>query len=469
MVTMYGYALGVTAAATAAATAYARRGQATKTTATAEFRRFQLSFLLVYYICMTADWLQGPYVYALYASYGFSKHDIAVLFVGGFGASMVFGTFVGAAADRLGRRRLCLLYCILYILSCATKHARDYWVLMLGRILGGVATSLLFSSFESWMVCEHNARGHDAASLSETFSLMYFGNSLCAIMAGMVAEAAADAVKLTPLSGIWHYGGYCSPFDLSALCLVIGFALISATWGENYGNTSKAADLSNCSSLEKPLNSMKKDARILLIGVIVSLFEGSMYIFVFNWTPSLSSKQTDTPPFGFIFAIFMVACMGGSSLFSILVGTMPAESMLRYVFIVAAMALAVPTLTPDPILTLGGMCVFEACVGMYWPAIGTVKSQESDASSSVVPEETRATIYNIFRVPLNAVVLAVLLNHMDVGTAFTICAIMLVCCGVAQTMLFAKMSKATVDVSQKLMSSEESAGFISSTGSDKDY
>lgn len=29
--------------------------------------------------------------------------------------------------------------------------------------------------------------------------------------------------------------------------------------------------------------------------------------------------------------------------------------------------------------------------------------------------------------------------------------------------------QATVDVSQKLMSSEESAGFISSTGSDKDY
>ena len=55
---------------------------------------------------------------------------------------------------RLGRRKSCLLYCVLYIASCATKHGQNYWVLMLGRILGGVATSLLFSSFESWMVCE---------------------------------------------------------------------------------------------------------------------------------------------------------------------------------------------------------------------------------------------------------------------------------------------------------------------------
>ena len=75
---------------------------------------------------MTADWLQGPYVYALYSSYGFSKHDIAVLFVGGFGASMLFGTFIGAAADKLGRKRLCQVYCVLYLLSCVTKHARDY-------------------------------------------------------------------------------------------------------------------------------------------------------------------------------------------------------------------------------------------------------------------------------------------------------------------------------------------------------
>jgi len=126
---------------------------------------------------MTADWLQGPYVYALYSSYGFSKHDIAVLFVGGFGASMLFGTFIGAAADKLGRKRLCQVYCILYFLSCVTKHARDYWVLMVGRVLGGIATSLLFSSFESWMVCEHNARGYDAAALNDTFSLMYFGKT----------------------------------------------------------------------------------------------------------------------------------------------------------------------------------------------------------------------------------------------------------------------------------------------------
>jgi MFS family permease len=78
-------------------------------------------------------------VYALYDSYGYSQEDIAVLFVAGFGSSMFFGTFVGSLADRLGRKRFCLLYAILYIASCLTKHVKSFHVLMLGRLL--VSTS----------------------------------------------------------------------------------------------------------------------------------------------------------------------------------------------------------------------------------------------------------------------------------------------------------------------------------------
>jgi hypothetical protein len=42
------------------------------------------------------DWLQGPYVYALYQHYGYSTGDIGKLFIAGFGSSMIFGTVVGS-------------------------------------------------------------------------------------------------------------------------------------------------------------------------------------------------------------------------------------------------------------------------------------------------------------------------------------------------------------------------------------
>ena len=53
----------------------------------------------------------------------------------------------------------------------------------------------------------------------------------------------------------------------------------------------------------------------------------------------------------------------------------------------------------------------------------------------MVPEETRATIYNIYRVPLNAIVLGVLLNHISTTTALTCCAGMLFVAFVCQRAL----------------------------------
>jgi MFS family permease len=124
-------------------------------TTSAAFNAFKNNYLVVYSLMMAGDWLQGPYVYALYQHYNYSQGDIGRLFIAGFGSSMLFGTIVGSLGDRYGRKRASVTYCITYILSCITKHSPQYRVLMLGRILGGIATSLLFSAFESWLVAEH--------------------------------------------------------------------------------------------------------------------------------------------------------------------------------------------------------------------------------------------------------------------------------------------------------------------------
>ena len=41
-------------------------------------------YLPSYLLAACADWLQGPYKYAVYTSYGFSEQEIAYLFVAGF-------------------------------------------------------------------------------------------------------------------------------------------------------------------------------------------------------------------------------------------------------------------------------------------------------------------------------------------------------------------------------------------------
>lgn len=83
-----------------------------------------------------------------------------------------------------------------------------------------------------------------------------------------------------------------------------------------------------------------------MLGAIQSLFEGSMYTFVFLWTPALSPNEEDIPH-GFIFATFMLASMLGSSIASrLLAHSAPkVESYMQIVFVISSAALMLPVVT----------------------------------------------------------------------------------------------------------------------------
>ncbi|XP_010533550.1 PREDICTED: molybdate-anion transporter [Tarenaya hassleriana] len=399
------------------------------------FDSFKNSYLLVYSLMMAGDWLQGPYVYYLYSTYGFGKGEIGQLFIAGFGSSMLFGTIVGSLADKQGRKRACITYCITYILSCITKHSPEYRVLMVGRVLGGIATSLLFSSFESWLVAEHNKRGFDQQWLSVTFSkAIFLGNGLVAILAGLFGNFLVDSVGLGPVA----------PFDAAACFLAIGMAIIMSSWSENYGDPSENKDL--ITQFKAAASAIASDEKIALLGAIQSLFEGSMYTFVFLWTPALSPNDEEIPH-GFIFATFMLASMLGSSIASRLMApTSPkVESYMQIVFVISSAALMLPVITSFLVAASGvkggsisfsgciqliGFCVFEACVGIFWPSIMKMRSQ-------YIPEEARSTIMNFFRIPLNIFVCLVLynVNAFPMTVMFGMCAIFLFVASILQRRL----------------------------------
>lgn len=360
--------------------------------AAGKYKAFRRLYLVVYVLAMAADWMQGPYVYALYTHYGFSEEEIAQLFVAGFGASLVFGMVAGPLADRFGRRLSCVAYGIVYAVGCVLKHSGSFRVLMVGRLLAGAATSILFSSFEAWMVAEHNASGFSAAQLSATFSASTTANGLVAIASGVVSSAVRE-----------EYGPV-GPFDVALALLVAVAAVTSTTWGENYGNESAPAR----ETLAAAWRAVLADRSVLLTGLAQSLFEGAMYIFVFMWTPALESADGGLAvEHGWVFACFMVCVLVGSELFSAAAAAgVPVERALSVAMAAAACALAAPAFTTVYAPRMLAFCVYEACVGVFWPCIGCLRGTN-------VPENVRATVSNIFRVPLNMIVIVVLLRIGD--------------------------------------------------------
>ncbi len=351
---------------------------------------------------MFSDWLQGPYVYQLYVSYGFSAYDIGLLFVGGFGSSLIFGTFIGSLADKYGRRFTCLVYCACYIIACLTKTIPEFWILMIGRILSGVSTSLLFCSFESWMVCEHHKMGFDDALLGDTFSLATFGNGVVAVLAGLVANVVAS----------WF--GFVAPFLFAIIPLSICGYMIRTTWTENYGNT----DSRVFEGLLAGFDIVRRDSKVALLGLGQSCFEGAMYVFVFLWTPALKTyeetiaetdgkvlDETTSQYLGLIFAVFMVCVMVGSSIYRIVTDTMGRHAYKAVpVGIHGAALLSMVATTfyfSDKNIVYASFLVFETCVGVFYPAYGVIKSEE-------IPENVRSSVMSIFRIPLNILVVLIL-------------------------------------------------------------
>eukprot|EP00891_Asterochloris_glomerata_P001066 jgi/Astpho2/1066/e_gw1.00017.7.1_t len=415
-----------------------------------EFQRFRHNYVLVYGLMMAGDWLQGPYVYALYQHYNFDRAEIGrqaqclghQLFIAGFGSSMVFGTIVGGLADKGGRKRAGLLYVATYTFGCLTKHWNNFGVLLMGRIFCGVATSLLYSAFESWLVAEHFKRGYEGSWLGATFSkAVLVGNGLVAILAGLLGHVLVESLSLGPVA----------PFDAAALVLLAGGAVVLFTWPENYGDSTHTTPA--LESFRQAAAHIANDPKIALLGAMQSLFEGSMYTFVFLWTPALSPRGEHLPH-GFIFACFMVCSMAGSALAGRLLAQGSKHNPERYmqlVFAVSSVTMLVPVLfhlsqskerdsldpnapgiSFDGKLQLAAFCVFEACVGLFWPSMMKMRSD-------YLPEQARSTIINFFRIPLNAFVCVMLYNvsAFPLAMMFGICSLFLLLAAICQHLLAA--------------------------------
>ncbi len=363
------------------------------------FLSFQRTFFGVYFLALLGDWLQGPYVYKLYDYYGFRESQIAVLYVVGFGSSVVFGTATGPLADMVGRKKVALCFCLTYTLCCVTKLSSSFWVLMFGRVLGGISTSMLFSTFESWYVYEHTEHhGFPSEWIGVTFSTTTFWNGILAISAGVISNFTAEGLGFGPVA----------PFVVACFPLLLCGVLVLRCWPENYGNC-KHQLVASCMD---GLRTILADADILLLGGIQTMVESCMYIFVFLWTPVLMPSH---PPLGMVFACFMVAIMIGSSTYTLLLSRgYRAEDVLWFCLVVIAASMGVCCVTGGPDATMTNILstyvaflLMECAFGAYFPAMSFAKSQ-------VIPESHRANVMNWFRVPMNIITCATLLClHID--------------------------------------------------------
>lgn len=361
-------------------------------------RRFQYEYFTVYAFAVAADWVQGPHIYAIYKyEKNIPEKLVAALYAAGFIAGAASASFAGELADRFGRRLACLIYCLAYIVTCMTMLYDSITILFIGRIFGGVATTLLYSVFEAWLVTEYHSRGLERShlKLSDVFGNMTTLSSVVAIMSGIIGEVL---VNFFGGARIW-------PFMAGAVSATVAALLILKLWPENFGVISASDDSGSssfASNMSKGLRSVLGDRRVWGLGLTQTFFEGTMYLFVFFWSAALKSARSragseEELPFGIIFASFMCSMMAGSAFFSLGVTKHTKEStsvVLMLVVLTVSCCMSAAVMISDEYVLFWVLCMVELCIGAYFPSMGYLKSQ-------VVEDGVRGRVYSVLRLPLN--------------------------------------------------------------------
>jgi MFS transporter, MFS domain-containing protein family, molybdate-anion transporter len=403
-------------------------------------------FLAVFWLLRCADWLQGPYFYEVYASKVLRGATSAVslglvskLFLTGFASTALFGPTVGRLSDQHGRKKATLAFSLIYAVGALSTKSSVLWMLFVGRIWSGIGTSLLFSAPESWLVGAAQQNKVDGSLLGPIFGTAYAGDAIVAILAGVMAGQVASI------------RGPTGPFELSTAFLAAGGILAALLWKENKAPASSPLSKSEAKggdettiNASKPtirdaVRVVKNDPKIWLVGCVQSLFEAAMYIFVLQWPPAVrkfvssvyggggssSSSGAVSVPYGTIFSCFMACCLFGSTLFGHLAKDSTKVSTEKFTAAMLCLAtLAMGTAawavssTSTSLLSAPQMLAalvasffaFEACVGMYFPSIGTLRSK-------YVPDSHRGVIMNLFGIPLNVLVVTVFLSISKLGTS----------------------------------------------------
>mmetsp|Transcript_65469 Transcript_65469/g.76923 ORF Transcript_65469/g.76923 Transcript_65469/m.76923 type:complete len:476 (-) Transcript_65469:77-1504(-) len=404
-----------------------------------EFKAFRNNYIMVYLVIMLADWMQGTHMYTLYLSYGV---NISALFLTGFFSGAVFAPFLGSAVDKFGRKKSCIVYCVLEIIINTLEHSTDFRTLLFGRVLGGISTNLLFSAFESWMTSEHRKKGFPESWLSQTYAATSIGNGAMAILAGIVAQLLEDQL------------GHIGPFQGAIALTVLALVMVAVSWEENYGEDKSENNGATNSLYKQFITGWKttiSDSNILRIGLIQSLSEGAMYTFVFMWVPTLLSL--DPPeglPTGAVFSALMMAITMGGALFPPLQNMVSkftrdgkeAETSAFIVYTLAAVSMAVPSLCFgsagascfETVLICFVLCEF--CVGLFMPVAGTLRSK-------YIPDSLQGAILNIFRLPLNSIVVfgTYATDVLETHNIFMLVSVWFLCAALLQgTMIFSESS-----------------------------
>ncbi len=173
-------------------------------------------------------------------------------------------------------------------------------------------------------------------------------------------------------------------------------------WGENKPN--EKSERKMYESFYEALGELKK-REVLCMGIIESFWQAVFNIFLFAWTPILMISSPTGINVGFIFTCFVMTMIVGTKTYEIFNIYLKCESYFSIALslLFEAVMFYLITVIDHFILRFIFLACINGVTGYFQPLNSIIKS-------NILVEKHRATLMNIFRIPLNLYVIIVLVS-----------------------------------------------------------
>ncbi|XP_076900841.1 uncharacterized protein LOC143555101 [Bidens hawaiensis] len=328
--------------------------------------------------------------------FGVSKDQMVSSLIVASASALIPGTCLGIISDLIGRKKVCLMFCILHLFLAAFKRLFSYPSIWLASVCLSVSSSVFLFGFETWMVAQHDKLGHRLDSLNEMFWLMTFLESASLIGSQVVANW---------LVGNDFEKNMFSPSTATALLAVVTIIFIAREW--------KESSPANFKDYWTSLNThIFFDKRIWLLGWAQSCVQFSVAAFWILWAPTIVADGREVN-LGMIYPCLLGAKMLGSTTFPWFInGPLPlrTEDCLVYAFVIAGIVLSIVAYDYQEIGILVGLfCLFHVCIGLVLPLLARLRTL-------YVPNELRGGMISLSLAPANAAILLCLILRGYSGT-----------------------------------------------------
>ena len=352
-------------------------------------------YLTGYITARASMWAKSPYMYMLYSTvHGFTVGEIGILYAIDASSALIFGPLIGSLSDVYGRKKFAVLYNILVIINLSLRITGIRDLAYVAQMLTGMGASILNTSYEAWIVFEANKEFGNYNEEKDKFLKKLFKS-----------QSIIDSSVSIIISGIcalaFKYYGILAPIFISmSLCLTSAI-IISITWDENKPASTK----SNAWSIYGEALQELKKREILTIGIIESIYQAVLNVFIFAWTPllQLTAENGVFNP-GMAFINFVLMIILGTKIYEIFIINLKGNlyHSVSLCIIVEICAFATIYLEDSFLIRFVFCAIINGTCGFYQPANSIIKAK-------ILPEKYRTTLMSIFRIPLNVYVIIILI------------------------------------------------------------